>query len=109
MISGKIAIASICAGFLTPVFSSAIDIFFETVITKRDTLNFREIIKRCLLSGCVAGWLLGVVYYAFALAEATPIRMIITYSIFLGIVAPILSKSLVITYSKLLSQRKSSS
>lgn len=106
MLSEKIAIASISAGFLTPVFSNAIDIFFETFITKKDTPNLRETIKRCLLSGCVVGWLIAIIYYAFALTEATPIRMIITYSICLGIVAPILSKSFVITYSKLFSKRE---
>ena len=34
MLSQKIAIAAISAGVLTAIFSRAIDIFFETVITK---------------------------------------------------------------------------
>ena len=65
------------AGVLTAIFSRAIDIFVETVITKKYKLNFRQIINRCLLQGCILGWFIGVIFYAFAYTDTTPIRMIV--------------------------------
>ena len=107
MLSQKIAIAAISAGVLTAIFSSAIDFFFETVVTKKYKLNFRQIINRFLLQACFLGWLIGIIFYAFAYTDAAPIRKIITYSIIIGVVAPSLSKLLVLVYPKLFSKKES--
>lgn len=108
MLSEKMAVTAVLAGILTAVFSSAINSVFETFVTRKDTVNFREIINRSLLTGCTLGWLIGVIFYAFALTEAKPIKMIITYSMILGVVAPGLSSLLIFAHSKLFSKNESS-
>ena len=104
MLSEKIALTAVLAGILTAVFNSV----FEGFSTRKRTVNFREVVNRCLLTGCTLGWLIGVIFYAFALTEAKPIRMIITYSIILGVFAPGLSSLLILAYSKLFSKKESS-
>ncbi len=111
MLSEKIAIISLSAGFFTAVSHSFLDsifekIFFEKISPKTNTLNLRRIVNISLVQGCVGGWLIGVIFYAFAISEPKPIQTIITYSIILGIATPIISKLLVFVYYKLVSREK---
>lgn len=101
MLPNKIIIVSIFAGVITAIFSGAIDSIFATFITKKHTESIGEIIKKCLLLGCTGGLLVSVILYYFASTDTAPIRMIVTYSIMVGTVSPILSNLLVFAYSKL--------
>jgi hypothetical protein len=65
MLSTRIAITAVSAGILSAASVSAIDSFFMTVIKKKYSANFREIIKQCLISGFTYGLFLGVIFYGF--------------------------------------------
>lgn len=101
MLSEKIVTIAMSAGVLTAVFSTAINSIFSTFVTKKQTESVGEIVRNCLLSGCTGGLLVSVIFYYFASTDAAPVRMIVAYSIIVGIVAPILSNLLVFVYLKL--------
>ena len=101
MLSEKIVLIAMSAGVLTAVFSSAINSIFSTFVTKKQTESVGEIIINCLFSGCTGGLLVSVIFYYFASNDAAPIRMIVDYSIIIGIVGLILSNLLIFVYLKL--------
>lgn len=105
MLSAKIAITAVSAGFFSAASVRAIDSLFETIVKKRYIANFKTIAKQCLLSGFTYGLFLGVIFYAFNYADSKPIQMIVIYSSLL-IVSTILSNSLVFGYSKLFPQKQ---
>lgn len=103
MPSEKIAIASLSAGIIAAAFPNFIDSIFKKFSTETDTLNLREVVNRSLLVGCLGGWLVGIIFYAFAIHEPKPIQTIIIYLIIIGIIAPSLSNLFLFTYHKLFS------
>ncbi|KST64941.1 hypothetical protein [Mastigocoleus testarum] len=106
MLSGKIAIVSLSAGIVAAAFPSFIDSIFKKFSTETNTLNLREIINRFLLVGCLGGWLIGIIFYAFAIHEPKPIQTIFIYSIIIGIIAPTLSNLFLFTYRKLFPRKE---
>lgn len=106
MLSEKIAIASLSAEIITAAFPSFIDSIFKNFSTETDTLNLREVINKSLLTGCLGGWFVGIIFYAFAISEPKPIQTIIIYSVIIGIVAPSLSNLFLFTYRKLFSRKE---
>lgn len=101
MSSEKIAIFCILAGLSTAMVSSTIDSFFSMFISKKQAISIKEIIKKCLLSACTGGIIVSIVFYYFFSSNLMPIRMLVTYSIIIGIAVPSLSNLLIFTFSKL--------
>lgn len=101
MLSTKIVIVAISAGILTAICSSTIDSLFSIFVIKKNTENIIEVVKRCLLSGCIGGFLVSIVFCYFASVNALSMRMIIVYSIIIGIAVPTLSNFLTFMRLKL--------
>ncbi len=101
MSSAKIAIFCILAGLSTAMISSIIDSFFSMFISKKQAISIKEITKKCLLSACTSGIIVSGVFYYFYSSDLMPIRMLVTYSIIIGIAGPSLSNLLMFNFSKL--------
>lgn len=82
---------AIAAGFITPIFRTLIDGWFDSPIFKRYESTVKETISKSLLSGLVVGWLLGIIFYAFAVTDAAPIKFIIFFTVAIGLISPLLT------------------
>lgn len=104
MFSSNIFVFAMSSGFFCAASSSLIDDFFISLATEKSEIDVRNTINKCLVLGCTAGLLLGVIFYAFTYTEPEPMRMIVIYAILFGIVSPLLSRICLILYSKLFHQ-----
>ena len=105
--SNNLVIIALTGGCFCAVFSSLIDDLFEALIVKKSSINVKIIVTKCALYGLTLGLLLSVVFYAFAVQEAEPIRMIFIFAIGLGIIIPVLSKLLGFFYLKIFAPQSS--
>ena len=105
MLSNNIVMIAISAGVSTAILANIIDSVFSTFVIKKPRETIREIIRKSLLSGCTGGLLVSIIFCYYASLSTAPIRMIIIYSIIIGIAGPILSNLLMFGYFKLFARR----
>ncbi|KST65242.1 hypothetical protein [Mastigocoleus testarum] len=106
--SNNIIVFAITGGCFCAILSSVIDDVFEIFIVKNRTINIRKILSKYTISIFTLGLFLGLIFYAFALKENKPIQMIILFTVSFGLVAPILSKLIVLFYTQLFSKKQNS-
>ena len=99
--SNNLVLIALAGGCLCAVFSSIIDDLFKIFIVKKSSINIKQIVTKCAIYRLTLGLLLSVVFYAFALKETEPIKIIFILTIGFGVIIPILSKLLVFFYSKI--------
>ncbi|WP_310490209.1 hypothetical protein, partial [Chamaesiphon sp. VAR_69_metabat_338] len=93
-------LAAIAGGCCT-ICIQAIDNLYMPV-AQRAQVNAAQIPARMILQGCVGSLLLGIIFYPFARVDPRPFGFIVAGFYLIGIVSPILTKSIVLLGSKLL-------
>lgn len=92
--SNHLALVAIVAGVISASLNTGIEDLLDKLIDQ-ETLKIRETSGKCLLAGFTVGWLLGIIYYAFAIygsaeSSMTPIQVITLFALYFGSINPLL-------------------
>lgn len=102
--SDHLALVAIAAGVISASLNTVIEDLLDKLID-RETFKIREALVKCLLAGFTVGWLLSVIYYAFAIygfpeSSMTPIQIIILFALYFGLINPFLGIILKLLYRR---------